>query len=95
MSCENLVGGCFSGDRAPFALHESDRRSAVVYLQCCVENSLRWSDVETQIRAYLAPRGSGEHYVKWVDQQIQQAQKMFLPWLEEIDTDQTNVVDIR
>jgi hypothetical protein len=33
MACENLVGGCFAGDLAPFAVHALDEDRAFEYLR--------------------------------------------------------------
>lgn len=94
MKCENLVGACFGGDRAPFAAHPTDAKAAFAYLQCCVENNLSWADVEAELRAYLEPLGTTEHYTKWVNTQIGKAQSMYLPWLDVIDSEgQQNVVE--
>lgn len=95
MACENLVAACFAGDRAPFAAYESDQLAAIDYLKCCVQKNLKWSDVEAQLRAYLATKGSSEHYKEWVETQVRRAQQLFLPWLETLEADTSKVVDIR
>jgi hypothetical protein len=95
MPCKNLVGGCFAGDRAPFAAHEADMLLAIDYLRCCVENNLTWSTVESDIRSYLSTKGEGHHFAKFTEDQIRKAQQMFLPWLDSIDAEESNVTEIR
>ncbi len=95
MSCANLVGGCFAGDRAPFAGSQSDLERAVAYLDCCIKSGLTWDAVELELRSYLATRGSSEHYQQFVEEQIQRAQTMFLPWLDSVDPSDSNVTELR
>lgn len=95
MNCANLVGGCFAGDRAPFAGSQSDLERAVAYLDCCIKRSMTWDSVEQELREYLAARGNSEHYQKFVEEQIHRAQTMFLPWLDSVDPCGSNVTEIR
>lgn len=57
MPCEEMVGGCIAGDRAPFAVHALDEERAFQYLICCRKNDLRWADVKMQIEDYLTRKG--------------------------------------
>lgn len=82
MACENLVGGCFGGDRAPFASHQSDAERAAEYLACCVRSQMTWTEVENQIRDYLTPKGSGPNTAAWIDEQVAEARRRMAPWLK-------------
>lgn len=95
MECSNLVAGCFSFGTANFAEHKEDAERAIDYLLCCVKGGRQWSEVENQIRAYLASKRSDkatDHYDKWVDQQVASAQKLMAPWLKNDFEEGGNVV---
>lgn len=97
MTCEDLVAGCFAGDKAPFAQHQSDAERAIAYLHCCVKEQLPWSVVEGQIRDYLNSKRSKDatdYYDKWIDQQVARAQKLMAPWLEHDFEEGGNVVSL-
>lgn len=82
MVCENLVGGCFGGDRAPFASHPADAERAAEYLACCVRSQMSWAEVESQIRDYLTSKGSGSNTAAWIDDQVAEAHRRMAPWLK-------------
>lgn len=55
-SAYHLLPGAFAGDTAPFALHPKDRERAETYRTAAIGAGLAWTDIEVDIREYLASR---------------------------------------
>lgn len=94
MKCDELVAGGFAGDRAPFGLYQFDAGRAVKYLECCITNQLSWTDVEKQVRSYLEGKrseGSGQGYDEFIEKQVAEVQRRFLPWLDTPDLEDTKI----
>jgi hypothetical protein len=78
MACEDLVGGGFAYQTAPFAGHPLDQERALTYLTCCIENGMTWDDARAQIQAYLEGKGVVPTFVA---SQLETARQHLQPWI--------------
>ena len=64
---------------APFGLHATDRKAALQYLQCCMQNNMAWKDAAEQIGVYLEKRGVS---LEFTASQLEITRQKLQPWLD-------------
>jgi hypothetical protein len=75
---QDLVGGGFCFETAPFAVHPLDEVRALAYLVALKTERHDWSFAEKQIRAYLQDKGM---ISKQINIEVANAKSLLEPWL--------------
>jgi hypothetical protein len=89
MACQELIDACFDKPRFHFATTPETRIAAADYLRCCLQDRMRWLEVEQQIRDYLGSArtglagGAAEQKLleKTIDEKIDRARSLLRLWM--------------